>query len=125
AGPLGAGHAIPAPRASGRRGDPGAARTVRGRARGVSGRFLAAQPALEQPRAACGPGRGADLREGRAPGGVLHAAAGGAGPPVTTVLLLGATGRVGGQVLRLALAHPQVSRVVAPTRRPLAVPAAG
>ncbi|ODT36982.1 MAG: NAD-dependent dehydratase [Lautropia sp. SCN 70-15] len=44
---------------------------------------------------------------------------------MTTVLLLGATGRVGGQVLRLALAHPQVSRVVAPTRRPLAVPAAG
>lgn len=41
-----------------------------------------------------------------------------------TVLLLGATGQVGGQVLRLALAHPQVSRVVAPTRRPLAAPAA-
>ena len=40
-----------------------------------------------------------------------------------TVLLLGATGQVGGQVLRLALAQPQVGRVVAPTRRPLAVPA--
>lgn len=44
---------------------------------------------------------------------------------MTTVLLLGATGQVGGQLLRLALAHPQVSRIVAPTRRTLAVAAAG
>lgn len=37
----------------------------------------------------------------------------------TRLLLLGATGAVGGHVLRLALAHPQVGRVLAPTRRPL------
>lgn len=42
-----------------------------------------------------------------------------AGPAVKTLLLLGATGQVGGQVLRLALAHPKVGRVVAPTRKPL------
>ena len=42
-----------------------------------------------------------------------------------TVLLLGASGQVGGRVLGLALAHPQVGRVVAPTRRPLAVASAG
>jgi uncharacterized protein YbjT (DUF2867 family) len=37
-----------------------------------------------------------------------------------TLLLLGATGLVGGEVLRLALDDPRVSRTVAPTRRPLA-----
>jgi uncharacterized protein YbjT (DUF2867 family) len=36
-----------------------------------------------------------------------------------TLLLAGATGAVGGHVLRLALADPRVARVVAPTRRPL------
>jgi uncharacterized protein YbjT (DUF2867 family) len=35
------------------------------------------------------------------------------------LLLLGATGAVGSEVLRLALQHPQVQQVVAPTRRPL------
>lgn len=35
------------------------------------------------------------------------------------LLLLGATGAVGREVLRLALQHPQVQQVVAPTRRPL------
>ena len=35
------------------------------------------------------------------------------------ILLLGATGAVGSQVLRLALAHPAVVQVVAPTRRAL------
>lgn len=37
------------------------------------------------------------------------------------LLLLGATGAVGSEVLRLALQHPQVQQVVAPTRRPLAL----
>lgn len=36
-----------------------------------------------------------------------------------TLLLLGATGLVGGHVLRLALSDPRVGRVTAPTRRPL------
>ncbi|MFK0382712.1 NAD-dependent dehydratase [Agrobacterium sp. NPDC090273] len=36
-----------------------------------------------------------------------------------TLLLVGASGLVGGHVLRLALADPAVARVVAPTRRPL------
>ncbi|HEX4844359.1 MAG TPA: NAD-dependent dehydratase, partial [Limnobacter sp.] len=36
-----------------------------------------------------------------------------------TLLLVGATGVVGQQVLAQALAHPGVERVVAPTRRPL------
>jgi len=35
------------------------------------------------------------------------------------LLLLGATGAVGSEVLRLALQHPQVTLVVAPTRRAL------
>jgi len=35
-------------------------------------------------------------------------------------LLLGATGAVGSEVLRLALQHPQVQQVMAPTRRALA-----
>ena len=35
------------------------------------------------------------------------------------VLLVGATGLVGQSVLRLALAHPQVAQVIAPTRRAL------
>lgn len=39
-----------------------------------------------------------------------------------TLLVLGATGQVGGQLLRLALAHPQVGRIVAPTRRLLGAP---
>jgi uncharacterized protein YbjT (DUF2867 family) len=36
-----------------------------------------------------------------------------------TVLILGATGQVGQVLLQLALQHPQISQVVAPTRRPL------
>ncbi len=36
-----------------------------------------------------------------------------------TVLILGATGQVGQALLELALQHPDISRVVAPTRRPL------
>jgi uncharacterized protein YbjT (DUF2867 family) len=36
-----------------------------------------------------------------------------------TVLILGATGQVGQALLQLALKHPEISRVVAPTRRPL------
>jgi len=36
-----------------------------------------------------------------------------------TLIILGATGQVGQQLLRLALQHPGISRVVAPTRRPL------
>lgn len=35
------------------------------------------------------------------------------------ILLLGATGLVGGHVLRLALADPRITAVTAPTRRPL------
>ena len=40
--------------------------------------------------------------------------------PGIRLLLLGATGAVGSEVLRLALQHPQVQQVVAPTRRALA-----
>ena len=40
--------------------------------------------------------------------------------PGVRLLLLGATGAVGSEVLRLALQHPQVQQVVAPTRRALA-----
>ncbi|MFP8833322.1 NAD-dependent dehydratase [Hydrogenophaga sp. XSHU_21] len=36
-----------------------------------------------------------------------------------TLLIAGATGLVGSHALRQALSHPQVQRVVAPTRRPL------
>lgn len=36
-----------------------------------------------------------------------------------TVLILGATGQVGQDLLQLALAHPEIAQVVAPTRRPL------
>jgi uncharacterized protein YbjT (DUF2867 family) len=36
-----------------------------------------------------------------------------------TLLILGATGQVGQELLQLALQHPEISRVVAPTRRPL------
>ena len=36
-----------------------------------------------------------------------------------TILILGATGQVGQALLQLALQHPEISRVVAPTRRPL------
>lgn len=39
-------------------------------------------------------------------------------PP--TLVVLGATGLVGGQVVRLASTDPEVGRVIAPTRRPLA-----
>ncbi|MCI0653279.1 MAG: hypothetical protein L0Y39_02195 [Methylococcaceae bacterium] len=39
--------------------------------------------------------------------------------PSKTVLILGATGQVGQELLHLALQHPGISRVVAPTRRPL------
>ena len=47
-----------------------------------------------------------------------------AGQTITTtpgkrLLILGATGAVGREVLRLALQHPQVQQVLAPTRRPL------
>ena len=41
--------------------------------------------------------------------------------PGIHLLLLGATGAVGSEVLRLALQHPQVKQVVAPTRRALTV----
>lgn len=36
-----------------------------------------------------------------------------------TLIILGATGLVGQQALQLALAHPEVARIIAPTRRPL------
>lgn len=36
-----------------------------------------------------------------------------------TVLILGATGQVGQALLHLALQHPEISLVIAPTRRPL------
>ena len=36
-----------------------------------------------------------------------------------TVIILGATGQVGQALLQLALQHPEISHVVAPTRRPL------
>jgi uncharacterized protein YbjT (DUF2867 family) len=39
--------------------------------------------------------------------------------PGIRLLILGATGAVGSEVLRLALDHPGVTHVVAPTRRPL------
>ena len=39
---------------------------------------------------------------------------------MTHVLILGATGQVGSELLKLALADPRVERVTAPTRRPLA-----
>lgn len=47
-----------------------------------------------------------------------------AGQTITTtpgkrLLILGATGAVGREVLRLALQHPQVQQVLAPTRRPV------
>jgi uncharacterized protein YbjT (DUF2867 family) len=38
---------------------------------------------------------------------------------MTHILILGATGQVGGELLKLALADPRVDRVTAPTRRPL------
>lgn len=38
---------------------------------------------------------------------------------MASILLLGATGLVGQEVLRQALADPRVTRIVAPTRRPL------
>lgn len=38
---------------------------------------------------------------------------------MTTLLIVGATGLVGGHALRLALADPRITRVVAPTRRAL------
>jgi len=38
---------------------------------------------------------------------------------MTHILILGATGQVGGELLKLALADPRVERVTAPTRRPL------
>lgn len=38
---------------------------------------------------------------------------------MTALLIAGATGLVGGQALRLALADARIERVVAPTRRPL------
>ena len=36
-----------------------------------------------------------------------------------TVLIIGATGQVGQEMLQIALQHPEISRVVAPSRRPL------
>lgn len=41
--------------------------------------------------------------------------------PVTSILILGATGQVGQNLLALTLAHPAMDRVVAPTRRPLPI----
>lgn len=38
---------------------------------------------------------------------------------MTKLLLVGATGLVGGEVLQLAYAEPRVSQVIALTRRPL------
>jgi uncharacterized protein YbjT (DUF2867 family) len=43
-----------------------------------------------------------------------------AAPAPLQLLLLGATGAVGSQVLQLALADPRIRRVIAPTRTPLA-----
>ena len=40
-------------------------------------------------------------------------------PPGLRLLLAGSTDVVGQEVLRLALADPRISRVIAPTRRPL------
>ncbi len=40
-----------------------------------------------------------------------------------TILVLGGSGQVGGQILALALAHPALVRVVAPTRHPIAAAA--
>lgn len=40
-------------------------------------------------------------------------------PPSFTLLILGATGLVGSQCLKMALTDPRISRVNAPTRRPL------
>ncbi len=40
-------------------------------------------------------------------------------PMPPTLLLLGATGAVGSQVLALALQDPRISRVICPTRKPL------
>jgi uncharacterized protein YbjT (DUF2867 family) len=39
--------------------------------------------------------------------------------PGKRLLVLGASGAVGSEVLRLAVAHPEVTAVLAPTRRPL------
>lgn len=39
--------------------------------------------------------------------------------PALSWLLAGCTGVVGQEVLRLALADPRITRVIAPTRRPL------
>ena len=39
---------------------------------------------------------------------------------MTTLMILGASGYVGGLVLRLALEDPRISVVIAPTRRPIA-----
>jgi uncharacterized protein YbjT (DUF2867 family) len=36
-----------------------------------------------------------------------------------TAVIIGATGQVGQEMLRMALHHPEISRVVAPSRRPL------
>jgi uncharacterized protein YbjT (DUF2867 family) len=36
-----------------------------------------------------------------------------------TVIIVGATGQIGQEMLQVALQHPEISRVVAPTRRPL------
>src|SRR5262245_35785762 len=41
------------------------------------------------------------------------------GDAVTTLFIAGATGLVGGQALALALADARVTRVIAPTRRPI------
>lgn len=38
---------------------------------------------------------------------------------MTTLLIAGATGLVGGRALTLALADPRITRVIAPTRRPI------
>ena len=36
-----------------------------------------------------------------------------------TLIIIGATGQIGQEMLQIALQHPEISRVVAPTRRPL------
>jgi uncharacterized protein YbjT (DUF2867 family) len=46
------------------------------------------------------------------------------GEPMSQVLLTGATGLVGGHLLRLLQNEPRISTIAAPTRRPLA-PAEG
>jgi uncharacterized protein YbjT (DUF2867 family) len=41
--------------------------------------------------------------------------------PTISVLILGGTGLVGSHLIQLALGHPRIKHVIAPTRRPLAI----